>query len=79
MACMETSYYGIVCRHCGAEYPLGVESLWGIKYLFNRGPFVLECVQCGITDRYDKYIYWLREERYQVTRIPVSRARVRRA
>jgi hypothetical protein len=76
---METSYYGLICRHCGTEYPVGVESLRGTKYLFGRGPFQLQCTQCGVTDRYDKYTYWLREERYRVTRIPVSRLRVRRA
>src|SRR5450432_2018463 len=79
MAGMETSYYGLVCRHCAAEYPLGVESLRGGKYPFFRWPpYLLECVRCGITDRYDKYDYWLREERYPVTRIPVSRMRVRK-
>lgn len=76
---MKTSYYGLICRHCGAGYPVGVESLRETKYLFNLSPFVLDCVRCGIIDQYEKYVYWLGEEHYTEAQMAGARLRTRRA
>ena len=78
---MATTYYGLICRHCNGGYPLGEESTrnFRVKYLFNWGPFQLQCVRCGINDRYDRYVSWQREERYSAAQMAVARLRVTRS
>ncbi len=60
------------------DTPWGLRA-FGIKHLFNLSPFVLECIGCGLTDEYDKYVYWLREAHYTEAQMAVARLRICRA
>ena len=76
---MSIAYFGLICRHCVTRHPLGQELHRDLKYMLDRGPFELNCIQCGRTDLYPDMVVWERTEPYSPTQMGVERLRVRRA
>ena len=58
--------------------PLGLDTHRDLKYMLDRGPFELQCVQCGARERYNDVTVWESAEAYSPALMGVSRQRVHR-